>query len=64
VVSAELRDRRSLGVHLHVPRANRRAAEFYRHFGFTELPAAEAELPAPYLHLFGIDVRQPTPNRP
>jgi ribosomal protein S18 acetylase RimI-like enzyme len=60
---AALRDERSRGVHLHVPRTNRRAAEFYRHVGFTELPATDAELPAAYLHLFGIDLRQPTPNR-
>jgi len=35
-----LRGRRSRGVHLHVPQGNHRAAEFYRHLGFTELPAS------------------------
>ena len=47
----------SRGVHLHVPRGNERAAGFYRHLGFTELPAAAAELPAPSLRLFGMDLR-------
>jgi len=45
------------GVHLHVPRANQHAAGFYRHLGFTELPATGAELPAPHLHLFAMDLR-------
>lgn len=49
-----LLDQGSLGVHLHVPRGNRRAAGYYRHIGFTELPATDAELPAPNLHLFGL----------
>jgi len=53
---AALRDRGSRGVHLHVARSNRRAAGFYRHIGFTELPAAGPELPAPHLHLFGKDL--------
>jgi ribosomal protein S18 acetylase RimI-like enzyme len=53
---AALRDRGSRGVHFHVARSNRRAAGFYRHIGFTELPAADAELPAPDLHLFGKDL--------
>lgn len=53
---ATLRDQGSRGVHLHVPRGNRRAAGFYRHFGFTELPATSAELPAPHLHLFAMDL--------
>jgi hypothetical protein len=43
-------------VHLHVPRANQRAAGFYRYLGFTELPATGAELPAPHLHLFAMDL--------
>jgi ribosomal protein S18 acetylase RimI-like enzyme len=30
----------SSGVHLHVGRANERAADFYRHVGMTELPTA------------------------
>jgi hypothetical protein len=33
------------------------AAGFYRHIGFTEFPATEAELPAPGLHLFGMDLQ-------
>jgi ribosomal protein S18 acetylase RimI-like enzyme len=36
---AALRASRSPGVHLHVGRANERAAAFYRHVGLTELPA-------------------------
>jgi hypothetical protein len=40
-------------VHLHVPRGNQHAAGFYRHLGFTELPATPDELPAPHLLLFG-----------
>ena len=56
-LTAALRDRGSRGVHLHVPRGNQRAAGFYRHLGFTELPATAAELPAPSLRLFGMDLR-------
>ena len=56
-LTAALRDRGSRGVHLHVPRGNQRAAGFYRHLGFTELPAAAAELPAPSLRLFGMNLR-------
>jgi len=56
-LTAALRDRGSRGVHLHVPRGNERAAGFYRHLGFTELPAAAAELPAPSLRLFGMNLR-------
>jgi ribosomal protein S18 acetylase RimI-like enzyme len=54
---AGLRDQGSRGVHLHVPRGNRRAAGFYRHIGFIEFPATDAELPAPHLHLFGMDLQ-------
>jgi ribosomal protein S18 acetylase RimI-like enzyme len=54
---AALRDQGSRGVHLHVPKANRRAASFYWHLGFTELPATGAELPAPHLHLFAMDLQ-------
>lgn len=36
---AALRESGSRGVHLHVSRANQRAAGFYRHVGLTELPA-------------------------
>jgi ribosomal protein S18 acetylase RimI-like enzyme len=39
-----LRASRSRGVHLHVGRANQRAAAFYRHVGLTELPAAGARV--------------------
>jgi ribosomal protein S18 acetylase RimI-like enzyme len=51
-----LRDQGSCGVHLYVPRSNRRAPGFYRHFGFTELPAPE--LSGLGVHLFGMDLRQ------
>ena len=53
---AALRHRGSRGVHLYVPRGNQRAAGFYRHIGFTELPATPDELPAPHLLLFGMDL--------
>ena len=53
---AALRAQRSRGVHLHVPQGNRRAVAFYQHLGFTELPATAAELPAPGLHLFAMDL--------
>ena len=56
-LTAALRDQRSRGVHLHVPHGNRRAAGFYRHIGFSELPATAAELPAPGLRLLGMDLR-------
>jgi ribosomal protein S18 acetylase RimI-like enzyme len=36
---AALRASGSRGVHLHVGRANQRAAGFYGHMGLTELPA-------------------------
>ena len=51
---AALRDQGSPGVHLHVPRGNQNAAGFYRHIGFTELPATPDELPAPHVLLFGM----------
>ena len=54
---ADLRAQGSPGVHLHVPQGNRRAPGFYRHFGFTELSATSAELPAPDLRLFAMDLR-------
>lgn len=41
---AALQDSRSRGVHLHVGRANKRAAAFYRHVGLTELPASDARV--------------------
>jgi ribosomal protein S18 acetylase RimI-like enzyme len=53
---AALRAQGSRGVHLHVPDGNRNAVSFYRHLGFTELPATAAELPAPHLHLFVMDL--------
>ena len=53
---AALRDQGSWGVHLHVPRTNRRAAGFYRHIGFTELRATDAAFPAPGVRLFGMDL--------
>jgi len=54
---AALRHQGSRGVHLHVPYGNQHAAGFYRHLGFTELSATAAELPAPHLHLFAMDLR-------
>ena len=56
-LTTALRSQGSGGVHLHVPHGNRRAAGFYRHVGFTELHATDADLPAPGLHLFGMDLR-------
>jgi len=53
---AALRDQGSRGVHLYVPRRNRRAAGFYRHFGFTELPPSDFE--ALGVHLFAMDLRE------
>jgi len=41
---AALRANGSRGVHLHVGRANERAAGFYRHVGLTELPADGARI--------------------
>ncbi len=43
-VIAALRDQGSHGVHLHVTRGNQRAAGFYRHLGFAELPADDAQV--------------------
>ena len=54
---AALRHQGSRGVHLHVPHGNQHAARFYRHIGFTELSATAAELPAPHLYLFAMDLR-------
>lgn len=56
-LTTALRGRGSRGVHLYVPPGNRRAAEFYRYLGFTELPATDADLPAPGLHCFGMDLQ-------
>ena len=54
---AALRGRGSRGVHLHVFHGNRCAAGFYRHLGFAELPATDAEFPIPGLDLFGMDLQ-------
>jgi ribosomal protein S18 acetylase RimI-like enzyme len=56
-LTGALRQQGSPGVHLHVPRGNRQAVGFYRRSGFTELPATDAELPAPHLRLFAMDLR-------
>jgi len=48
--TAALRDQGSRGVHLHVSLGNQRAASFYRHLGFSQLPAAGT-------HLFAMDLR-------
>jgi ribosomal protein S18 acetylase RimI-like enzyme len=39
-LTAAMRDQGSRGVHLNVTIGNEHAASFYRHIGFTELPAA------------------------
>lgn len=44
---AALRDQGSPGVHLHVSRRNKRAAEFYRHVGFTDLTAIARDFGLP-----------------
>lgn len=41
---SRLRGLGSTGVHLHVGRANQRAAQFYRHIGFAELPGTTARV--------------------
>jgi ribosomal protein S18 acetylase RimI-like enzyme len=43
-LKSALRDQGSPGLHLHVGLNNQRAAEFYRHVGFTELPASYARI--------------------
>jgi GNAT superfamily N-acetyltransferase len=43
VISA-LRDQGSPGLHLHVSQGNQRAAGFYRHVGFAELPADDVHV--------------------
>jgi ribosomal protein S18 acetylase RimI-like enzyme len=43
VISA-LRDQGSHGLHLHVGHGNQRAAAFYRHVGFVELPADDVHV--------------------
>jgi ribosomal protein S18 acetylase RimI-like enzyme len=47
-----LRDGGSPGVHLTVAAGNQRAVGFYRHVGFTELPATG-------MHIFSMDLRTP-----
>jgi len=49
-LTAALSDQGSRGVHLYVFPSNQRATAFYRHVGFTELPATGA-------YLFGMDLR-------
>src|SRR5215469_10192519 len=56
-LTAALSDQGSRGLHLHVALGNQRAAGFYRHVGFTQLPAAGAQPPAAGAHLFGMDLR-------
>jgi ribosomal protein S18 acetylase RimI-like enzyme len=51
VISA-LRDQGSDGLHLHVRLANQRAAGFYRHVGFAELPADD-------VHVFTMNFAHP-----
>ena len=53
---AALRASGSGGVHLHVGRGNQRAAEFYRHVGLTELPAAGGA------RVFVMNLPEPTPQ--
>ena len=43
-VISHLRDQGSAGLHLVVGRRNQRAAGFYRHVGFTELPAGRPHI--------------------
>jgi ribosomal protein S18 acetylase RimI-like enzyme len=49
---SELRDQGSPGLHLLVGRANHRAAGFYRHVGFTELPSTG-------VRVFAMSLRDP-----
>jgi ribosomal protein S18 acetylase RimI-like enzyme len=43
-LTTALRDQGSSGVHLNVTPGNEQAVSFYRHVGFTELPAADTRL--------------------
>jgi ribosomal protein S18 acetylase RimI-like enzyme len=54
---AALRAQGSWRVHLHVNPGNQQAAGFYRHFGFTELPAAGVRLFAMDLHTESFEAR-------
>ncbi len=47
-----LREQGSPGVHLLVGEGNQRAPSFYRHIGFTEVPAAD-------VYIFSMDLRAP-----
>jgi ribosomal protein S18 acetylase RimI-like enzyme len=47
-----LRDQGSPGLHLLVGRSNQRATGFYRHVGFTELPATD-------VHVFAMNLSEP-----
>ena len=51
-LTSDLLDRGSAGVHLALGRANHRAVAFYRHIGFTELPASA-------VHVFGMALQDP-----
>jgi GNAT superfamily N-acetyltransferase len=52
-----LRDHGSRGVHLFVGRSNTRAAGFYRHVGFAELPATRS-------YIFAMNLAEEDPSRP
>jgi ribosomal protein S18 acetylase RimI-like enzyme len=56
VISA-LRNRGSHGLHLHVTHSNQRAAGFYRHVGFAELPADD-------VHVFTMNLGGPGSGEP
>ncbi|MGO8955893.1 MAG: GNAT family N-acetyltransferase [Streptosporangiaceae bacterium] len=56
-LSTALRDQGSPGVHLLVSRRNQRAAGFYGHVGFTELPAT-------YARVFAMDLSDPSGGQP
>ena len=49
-LATALRGQGSPGVHLHVGHSNQRAAGFYHHVGFTELPATG-------VHIFAMDLK-------
>jgi len=53
-----LRDQGSPGVHLLVGDGNQRAVRFYRHLGFIEVPAADADIFSD-VHIFSMDLRVP-----
>lgn len=55
-LAASLREHGSPGLHLIVSGGNQKAIGFYRHVGFTEIPA-EDFFPAADLHIFAMDLR-------